>query len=210
MASAIIHIAVCNEINKKLKRDNTKILLGSIAPDISKLVGENKVRTHFLTSEKSDIPGIDKFLGIYGDKLTDDFVLGYYIHLYTDYLWFKYFMPEIFDKEKNIIYKLDGTSIKCEPSLIVKYIYNDYTNLNSELVKRYDLDLKFLYDSPSIPNIIVEAHMDKLDVLRAANIKILENSKVNKDYTFNIDMIDSFIKLSVELILANLKEIKVI
>lgn len=24
-----------------------------------------------------------------------DFVLGYYIHLYTDYLWFKYFMTEI-------------------------------------------------------------------------------------------------------------------
>lgn len=33
MASCIIHLAVANEINKKLNKDKKQILLGSIAPD---------------------------------------------------------------------------------------------------------------------------------------------------------------------------------
>ena len=40
MASTVIHMAVTNEINKILKRNNTEILIGSIAPDISKFCGE--------------------------------------------------------------------------------------------------------------------------------------------------------------------------
>ena len=103
MASSMIHIAVANEINKVLNKDRTKLLIGTIAPDISKLVGENKVGSHFLEDENTDIPILDKFLDKYKDNLNDDFVLGYYIHLYTDYLWFKYFLPEFYDKEKHWI-----------------------------------------------------------------------------------------------------------
>ena len=44
MASSMIHIAVAHELNKKLKIDKQKLLIGTIAPDISKLIGENKVR----------------------------------------------------------------------------------------------------------------------------------------------------------------------
>ena len=64
MASAIIHIAVANEVNKKLKRDSSKLLIGSIAPDLSKLVGQNKIASHFLDNE-TDIPNIDLFLNKY-------------------------------------------------------------------------------------------------------------------------------------------------
>ena len=48
MASAIIHICVANEINKKIKKDKSKLLIGSIAPDISKQVNETKKHSHFL------------------------------------------------------------------------------------------------------------------------------------------------------------------
>ena len=100
MASSIIHMAVANEINKVLKRDNNKLLIGSIAPDISKQVGQTKLHSHFLDNNDTNIPNMDRFLEKYKDKLDDDFVMGYYIHLYTDYFWFKYFIPEIYD-EKN-------------------------------------------------------------------------------------------------------------
>ena len=36
MASSVIHICVANEINKIIKRNKEKILIGSIAPDIAK------------------------------------------------------------------------------------------------------------------------------------------------------------------------------
>ena len=62
MASAVIHLVVANELNKKLNRDSNKLLIGSISPDISKLIGENKIKSHFISEAGSDIPDIGKFL----------------------------------------------------------------------------------------------------------------------------------------------------
>ena len=62
MASSLMHIAVANEINKSLKRDQTKLLIGTIAPDIAKLVGESKIKSHFSDSLDTDIPQLEKFL----------------------------------------------------------------------------------------------------------------------------------------------------
>lgn len=107
MASSMIHIAVASEINKVLKRDSKKLLIGSIAPDISKQIGETKVLSHFQDFD-DDLPNLDKFLRKYKSYLNDDFVLGYYIHLFADYLWFKYFVPDFC--KNGVVYKLDGTS----------------------------------------------------------------------------------------------------
>ena len=42
MASSIIHIAVAKEINKVLNRKESNLLIGTIAPDISKLLVKTK------------------------------------------------------------------------------------------------------------------------------------------------------------------------
>ena len=68
----------------------------------------------------------------YGNRLDDDFVLGYYIHLYTDYLWFKYFVPDFC--ENGSLYKLDGTKEFVDDDKKLYYFYNDYTNLNIKLI----------------------------------------------------------------------------
>lgn len=89
MASAVIHIAVASEINNVIKRDKYKLLIGSIAPDISKQIGETKIKSHFLDNENNDIPNIDKFLGKYKDNiksfinLSVDLVLSYLEELYV-------------------------------------------------------------------------------------------------------------------------------
>ena len=208
MASSIIHIAVANEINKVIKRDKTKLLIGTISPDISKIIGETKVASHFLDNEEKDIPNVDKFLQKYKNSLNDDFVLGYYIHLYTDYLWFKYFIPEIYNKDKNIITKLDGTKVECHGEMAVLYIYNDYTDLNSKLIDEYNLDLKIFYNEiPKIDNIIKEIPMDKLYLIINKTGEIIENTKKTKSMVFNIDSIKTFIELSVKLIISNLEDL---
>ena len=117
MASTIIHMAVVHEINKVLKRDNNLILLGGIAPDLGKIANGSKIETHFLDTN-DNIPNIDRFLNKYKNKMNDDFVMGYFIHLYTDYLWFKYFVPSLYEEGKEIITKLDGTKIKGNDNLI--------------------------------------------------------------------------------------------
>ena len=63
---------------------------------------------------------INKFLEKYGNKLDSDFMLGYFVHLYTDYLWFKYFIRDI--KYKGLITLMDGTKIEYDENIFVKYI----------------------------------------------------------------------------------------
>ena len=204
MASSLIHMAVAKEINKELKRDEEKLLIGTIAPDIAKLINESKVKSHFLDDKDSNIPNIDKFLLKYKNNLNDDFVMGYYIHLYTDYLWFKYFLTEISDD--NMITKLNGDKIKLNGNMQVLYIYNDYTNLNIELIKKYDIDVEFLYNYNlnGLPNIIEEISYDKLDILFNQVSKIIEISKLDKQFVFNLENVENFIELCTSLILSEI------
>ena len=209
MASSMIHIAVAAELNKKLKRNYKEFIIGTIAPDISKLIGENKVKSHFLDSDKTDIPNINKFLDKYKNKLCDDFMLGYYIHLYVDYFWFNYFMPEI--HSKAVITKLDGTKIKCTSGMISQYIYNDYTNLNIKLIDEYNLELSCFYEEiPRFKNIINEIPMDKIQLIVDKVGIIIKNSKEHKSFTFDINHINQFIKMCITLIESNLKELNIL
>lgn len=206
MASAVIHLAVANEINKKLNRNKSQLLIGAIAPDISKFIGEDKTKSHFLKELDSNIPDIESFLNKYKNNLTDDFVMGYFIHLYTDYLWFKYFVTEFYDKP--MITKLDGTVVKCSGNMLSLYVYNDYTNLNIKLIDKYNMDLKIFYNQlPKLSNIIEEIPMDKMGLLLSQMGIIIENSKEKKDYIFNIENIEKFITTSVELILRKITEL---
>ncbi len=209
MASTVIHMVVANEINKVLKKDNGKLLIGSIAPDISKLIGETKQYSHFLNSTDTDIPDIDRFLVKYKYNLNDDFVLGYFIHLYTDYLWFKYFIPDLY--YDDYITKLDGTKVKCEGRMLCLYLYNDYTNLNIKLLDEYNMDLSIFYtEIPKFNSIIEEIPMDRLKVIIDKASIIIANSKVQKDMIVNIDYIKKFIDMSVDLILAKLKDLRIV
>ena len=210
MASFVIHIAVANELNKKINRNTEKLFIGSIAPDLSKLVGETKEKSHFLDGN-GDLPNLDMFLEKYNKYINDDFVLGYYIHLYTDYLWFKYFLPEVYDVNNKMVTKLDGSEVKCFGQMLLQYLYNDYANLNNRLIEEYDLDTSIFYNEiPKIDNIIDEIPVDRIELLINKSKEIIDNSKARKDMVFNIENAIKFISLSVELIYANLKEIKAI
>lgn len=205
MASSIIHIAVANEINKVLNKNKEKLLIGSIAPDIAKLVGETKKKSHFLDND-DDIPNLNRFLEKYKSSLHDDFTMGYYIHLYTDYLWFKYFITEIVDG--CYITKLNGDVVKLNGDMLRLYIYNDYTNLNIQLIDKYNLDLKIFYnDISEIKSVIDEIPVDRLDLLLDKMGLIIANSKVNKDFVFNISNIEKFIDMSVKLILSEIEKL---
>ena len=200
MASAVIHIAVAKEINKDLKMNEKELFLGTIAPDISKQLGESKVKSHFLPNDKTDLPILDKFLDKYKNNLNNPFIMGYYIHLFTDYLWFKYFIPEI-TNSSDYINVLSGNKIKCTKEEIEKLIYNDYTNLNISLIEEYDLDLSLFYEDIEIPNIkFDEIPLDKLQVIVDQMGIIIENSKKEYTYSFNIDNIKQFIELCKKII----------
>ena len=206
MASSVIHICVANEINKVLKRDDRKLLIGTIAPDISKLIGESKYYSHFLDDIDNNIPNLEKFLNKYKCYLDDDFVLGYYIHLYTDYLWFKYFINKVI--KGNYIKELDGTLIKYTKKSFLYYVYNDYSNLNIQLINKYNFPLKIFYEEiPDIKNIINEIPMDKLNLIVDKVGVLIQDASNGKKYLFDIDDIVNFIDDCKVIILKELENI---
>ncbi len=118
--------------------------------------------------------------------MNDDFVLGYFIHLYTDYLWFKYFIPEIYNEDNNMITKIDGSIVKCNGNMLSIYIYNDYTNMNIKLLDEYNMDLSIFYeDTPYLENIIDEISMENIRTIIDKTAIIIENTKEHKDFVFN-------------------------
>ena len=76
MASAIIHLCIAKKVNEKLKMNEKELFLGSIAPDISKQIGESKVKSHFLNTSDSDVPNVFDFLEKYKDSLKNPFNMG--------------------------------------------------------------------------------------------------------------------------------------
>ena len=118
--------------------------------------------------------------------------MGYYIHLYTDFLWFKYFIPNFI--KKDFIYTLDGNKVFIKEEEKHKYIYNDYTNLNTLLLDEYDLNLSIFYEEiPELNYIIEEIPMDKMQVIIDKIGLIIKNSKETKPYIFDLKEINKFI-----------------
>jgi len=204
MASSVIHMCVAKKINEKLKYNENMLLLGSIAPDISKHVGETKTRSHFFDDNEN--VDIDKFLRKYKDKLTHPFIMGYFIHLYTDLLWEKYFISDII--EKGTIKLLDGSEVEHTTEAYKKLIYNDYTNLNILLIDEYNLDLSLFYEEAIVPDIFMEEiPVERLHLLLEQTDLIIQNTKINKAYTFELENVIPFINTCTDLIYLKILEI---
>ena len=149
MPSAIIHRCVNKRVEEKLnkyKEEKDKYLydLGSIAPDISKQINQHKKESHFLYNTKEDVPNIELFTTKYQNFKNNDFNLGYYIHLYTDKIWFDEFLEKL--TYSNSIKLLDGTILATTHDEIRNLIYKDYTNLNIKLIDEYTIDLSLFYE----------------------------------------------------------------
>lgn len=205
MASAVIHLAVAKELEKYLNIKNKKdYYLGSIAPDISKQINQHKKESHFLYNTKEDVPNIELFTTKYQNFKNNDFNLGYYIHLYTDKIWFDEFLEKL--TYSNSIKLLDGTILATTHDEIRNLIYKDYTNLNIKLIDEYTIDLSLFYEDFQIPETTLdEIPIDKLNILIDQMGIIIENSKQEKNYVFDIYLINEFINNCIIQILDELK-----
>ena len=205
MASAVIHLAVAKELEKYLNIKNKKdYYLGSIAPDISKQINQHKKESHFLYNTKEDVPNIELFTTKYQNFKNNNFNLGYYIHLYTDKIWFDEFLEKL--TYSNSIKLLDGTILATTHDEIRNLIYKDYTNLNIKLIDEYTIDLSLFYEDFQIPETTLdEIPIDKLNILIDQMGIIIENSKQEKNYVFDIYLINEFINNCVNQILDELK-----
>lgn len=202
MASAIIHLCVAKEVNKYLKMDENNLLLGSIAPDIAKQIGQTKEISHFLDyTNEDDIPNIDRFLRKYKDTLNNPFNMGYFIHLLTDKYWFRDYVYQYIER-----YTKNNTKKKITYTAIRDVIYNDYTNINIDLIDKYMLPLDIFYNDFTVPSTeITEIPADKLDILIEKMGMIIAESKEEKTFMFDTTDIEIFISNSVKYIIKDMQ-----
>ena len=195
MASAIIHLAVAKELQKRIGivKNEYDYYLGAIAPDLAKQIGRPKEESHFIKNSLSDsIPNIRLFELKYPNFKENSYDLGYYTHLFTDKEWFEGFMSSI--TYDNSIRLLDGTIIASNEEEIRQLIYSDYTNLNLSLIEAFDIDLSIFYEEFREPSTTIdEIPADKLDILINKMGIIIENSKEEKTYSLDITQIKDFI-----------------
>lgn len=193
MASSVIHICVAKKINETLKVNEKQLYLGSIAPDISKFIGEPREKTHFITELNSYSPNVSLFLEKYKSYLDDPFVLGYFVHLYTDEIWFNEFIPNRFQDTK--IKLLDGTLLEVTEEQWTNLMYSDYNNVASQLFDYYQPNLSIFYDAFERPNdIIEELAIDKLPIFMEKAGEFIMASKEGKTYIFDIENIINFVE----------------
>lgn len=190
MASAIIHLCVAKEVNKVLGMDEKLLFLGTIAPDLSKQIGQSKEISHFLDhSNEDDIPNIDRFLNKYGEELHNPFEMGYFIHLLTDKYWFRDYVYKYIER-----YSIESGRKDLTYSALKKLIYDDYTNINIDLIDKYGLSLELFYDKINYPTSkITEIPMDKLPIIVEKMGLIIEESKEEKTFIFDTYDIVKFI-----------------
>lgn len=186
MASAIIHFAVAKRVNEKLKRNEKDFLLGSIAPDAAKIMGVERSQTHFVDKDVNlSVPVLEKFYSLYKDYLDNDFELGYYVHLITDKLWFSEFLSN-FVINNSMVYDKEGNKVKLKGITAEDLVYNDYSNLNVQIIDYYGFDLSLFYEKFDYPvNHIKELPDDSFDKLLEKMGTVI--SKVS-DYNYIIDI----------------------
>ena len=208
MASALIHLAVAKKLTENINIKNRKdYYLGSIAPDLSKQIGLNKMSSHFLIHTKEDVPNTEMFINKYPNFMNNEFELGYFIHLYTDKLWFDGFLNNFICN--NSIKLLDGTIIETTKEEMQNMIYSDYTNMNIQLIDKYDMDLSLFYEEFQEPKTeINEIPTNNLDILINKMGILISNSQEEKAYTIDIYLVENFIDYACEEILKNLNSLK--
>lgn len=200
MPSIVVHVAVAKKVANKLDISGRDYFVGAISPDLSKLVGNPREYSHFCDS-RFELPNIDRFLYKYKDYLNNLFVLGYFVHLYTDYLYESYFVSRFLNEKRDIVTKIDGTKVNCNEAILKQYMYNDYTDLNEKLISKYKLDFSFLDEEyKTNSNIIEEIPIDKIDILFKTTKDIIDRSTERKNFLFNLKDIISFVDFSSQLI----------
>ena len=95
----------------------------------------------------------------------------------------------------------------CSKEQMTSMIYSDYTNVNIQIIENHNMDLSLFYEEFKRPKtIITEIPIDKLDILINKMGIIIENSKQERGYTFDIYPVEDFIKEATEKLIEELKK----
>ena len=139
MASWIIHLTIAQKVAQSIDLNLGRFYLGSLLPDVTlqnKLTKEKshfRIRTQKRNSKRTPSDryyDYEQFLSKYANRIQDDLVLGYFVHLFTDEIWAQQVYSKYMIDEKGNK-RLDQQD----------NYYHDYDVLNSMVLNTYELDV---------------------------------------------------------------------
>ncbi len=106
MPSHKIHIAIAQQVNKRLKLNNDEISLGSVLPDLVNV--ENHGISHFQYIDKypQNLANPDEFIKLYKEYINNTISIGYLIHLLTDRFYNEKYYRKFYLFDNNVPTKL--------------------------------------------------------------------------------------------------------
>lgn len=164
------HLLIANKIQKKIKLDENLFLFGNILPDVQDgflVKGISNIQPHKANHYDFNSKRVyENFYDIYCKKMDNPIIIGYLIHLITDFLWNEMFYNEKCVKEND---KLIG-----------------FINRNGELIRGDKIDLRVNKQSDFrvFSSYIYKKHNMKLPEFSsevAQNANIIENININDD-----------------------------
>ena len=126
MASSVVHLAITNELTKKIDfNDINRLKFGSILVDAGSY-GKSHLKINVLDGKKKCYD-FDRYRQMFGERmLSDDMYLGYYLHLVQDALYRHY----VYDRYHwNPM--IPGN---------VERLHKDYSIVNYYVVAKYRLE----------------------------------------------------------------------
>lgn len=129
MASSIVHLAITNELAKRISfTDINRLKFGAIVVDAGaggNINGDSHLKVNVLEDKKKTYD-FDRYRELFGERmLHDDLYLGYYLHLVQDALY------------RQFIY----VRYHWDPTIPgnVERLHKDYAIVNHYVVNKYDL-----------------------------------------------------------------------
>ena len=229
MPSWGIHLVTANEIIKSINViDKNSFLIGNFIPDeqgyvvkdISTIVPYDI--THFAELQEIDkildkLPNYNKFFYKYKSKLNNPLLLGYLVHLLTDYYWNRttHFRYTIMDKNGNClaIKTNDGRQIEADKEIRKNFKHNDFYIFENYLLEEYNKDIEFPEFNEEILKYLIELEETKynesdinkiINYLKDKYTKI-EKQDITKFKLFTLEQIKNDYKESINFILDFLK-----
>ena len=142
MSSFKMHVAISEKVRSELNYSNL-FILGSVLPDIIKLIVKDRTSTHFENNNSIDL---EKYI-LAQDNLKNELVVGYYAHLIEDKIWFESYLDKKYRKFKEYS---------------DEKIYNDYAFIDNIMYKKLN------FNTQGIRKILLES-IDATDV-KAINL----------------------------------------
>lgn len=153
MPSIAGHMVVAKLVAEKLKISDPEFIRGNLLPDII----EKEDSHHKIKGKYFLVPDLNYFK--YNLDLNNNLNLGYYVHLLLD----KYFLEDFILENISNLDVFEN-----------KIIYNEYSQINYQLVKKFKLDVEYL--KKILKKFEVSINLDKLEY----NLQCLSSTKVGE------------------------------